>query len=313
VTDFRRSLRGRRQSWFGLKRHVKRLLALPAAHAVLRLVAPRVPGLRIGRLPAPSRIREVTGTADGASFVLVRPDRCEIAKELYWGAGRRPAPEDALALDVVVRLSRDADVLLDIGAYTGIFTMATTAANPHLRAHAFEIVPAVAAALEANVERNRVADRVTVHRQGVGDPTATMRVPTGDGGSALPSFYSASMRFDDGTDVTFRSLDDLGDQEDPAARFLLKVDVEGAEPVVLRHGQRFLAARRPDMLCEVLDGVVDGQELTDLLAPHGLRFYLVRRHDLLPADRISPHADFRDWLVTPRSPQELRGIGVPVA
>ncbi|HEX6265191.1 MAG TPA: hypothetical protein VF036_07910 [Actinomycetota bacterium] len=68
---------------------------------------------------------------------------------------------------------------------------------PHVGAHAFEIVPAVADALEANARRNGVDDRVAVHREGIGDPNKTMRVPSGEGGSALPSFYSSRIRFDE--------------------------------------------------------------------------------------------------------------------
>lgn len=312
VPDYRRTLAGRRQSWFGLKRHVKQVLALPGVHLLLRAAARLRPSLPIGRLPAPASLREVVGRAGGAEFVLLRPDRCEIAKELYWGGGRRPKPEDALALDVVVALSRRADVMLDVGAYTGVFTVATTAGNPRLRAHAFEIVPAVAEALRANVERNGVGDRVTVHEQGVGDPATTMVVPDGRGGSALPSFYSASMQFESGTPVTFVALDDVGRALPDAATVVMKIDVEGAEAQVLGHGQELLARHSPDILCEVLPAA-DGAALERLLAPHGYRYLLVRGGDLEPRGAIEPHPHYRDWLLTVRADAELARLGVPVA
>ena len=73
------------------------LQALPQSsrvpNAFLRLVARFVPSLRSGRLPAPARLEEVTGYADGAMFVMLDPARCENAKELFWG--RRPTPEAA--------------------------------------------------------------------------------------------------------------------------------------------------------------------------------------------------------------------------
>lgn len=324
MNDYRRSMRARRHSWFGLKRHVKRGLSLPGAHRALRAVVRGLPSSApVGRLPAPAHLTEVRGRVPGGEFVLLAPERCEIAKELYWGGGRRPRPADALALDVVVALARDADLFLDVGAYTGLFTVATTAVNPRLRAHAFEIVPAVAEALRANVERNGVADRVVVHHEGVGDPGTTMRVPTGKGGSALPSFYSAAMTFDAGVEVGFRSLDELGGELTRGAseahavgslgRVVMKIDVEGAEEAVLGHGRELLSVHRPDILCEVLHGVADGQRLTALLAAHGLRFYLVREESLLPAERIVPDPVFRDWLVTPRDPAELVALGIPVA
>lgn len=308
MPDFRSTARARRQRWFGLKRYVKSALSLPGLHLIMRLVAPRVPGVRVGRLPAPRAVREVHGYVHGGQYVLVRPDRCEIAKEMYWGAGRRPDPADALALEVVVALCKDARTFLDIGAYTGVFTMAVTAANPALRAHAFEIVPAVAQGLVRNVARNDVADRTQVHTYGVGDPEASMRVPTGEGESALPSFYSSDMAFDDGVQVGFMALDEMP-ADDPV---VIKIDVEGGEETLLRHGQQFLAAHRPDILCEVLADA-DGQALESLLAPHGLRFYAVGPEALHPHEHLRPSEDHRDWLFSARDPEELRVLGIPVA
>src|SRR5699024_11400044 len=86
----------------------------------------------------------------------------------------------------------------------------------------------------------------------------------GDGGSALPSFYSADMDFDSDAEVRFTSLDALlpevlEDIPDPAEdagesrpRVTVKIDVEGGESDVFAHGREFLDTLRPDILCEVL-------------------------------------------------------------
>ncbi|HEU4354815.1 MAG TPA: FkbM family methyltransferase [Actinomycetota bacterium] len=309
--DYLASAAGRRQSWFGLKRHVKRFLGLRAPHAILRGVVRIAPQLRSGRLPAPASLHEVTGRVADTTFVMLHPDRCEIAKELYWGGGRRPRAEDALALEVVSRLARDADVLLDIGAYTGVFSLATTAVNTDLRAHAFEIVPGVARVLRENVERNGVADRVEIHLEGLGEPETSMLVPTGEGGSALPSFYSSRMHFEGGTRVGFRSLDSMIEPLGGAARVVMKIDVEGTEDQVFRFGQAFIERYRPDMLCEVLPSA-DGALLESLLAPGAFHTYLVREQDLVRRSPLAPDERFRDWLLTPREPDQLRALGIPV-
>jgi FkbM family methyltransferase len=303
----------RRQSWFGLKRLVKRFLALRAPNALLRLVTKGSPSLRAGRLPAPSRLTEVAGRVGGVPFVMLDPARCENAKELFWGRGRRPRAHDRLALDSVAVLARASDAFLDVGAYTGLFTLAVTAYAPDVDVHAFEIVPAVADALEANVQRNGIADRVAVHREGIGDPQETIRVPTGEGGSALPSFYSSKMRFDGGREVGFRSLDSVAALIPELARVVMKVDVEGTEDAVFRFGQAFLRARRPHILCEVLHGVADGAALDGLLAAAELHRYLVTDSRLVRIDRVVPHPAFRDWLFTPATAEELRALGLPVA
>jgi FkbM family methyltransferase len=312
--DYRASKAGRRQSWYGLKKHVKRLVALRLPHAVLRGIVRFAPRLRrSGRLPAPARLKEVEGEARGNRFVMLRPDRCIVAKELYWGGGRRPSPEDDLAVELFASAAERSDVVLDIGAYTGIFTIVAVRANPGLEAHAFEIVPENFRALFDNCVRNDVLDRVTLHHVGVGAPGAAIRVPARSSGSALPDFYSRSLRFDAGARVRVVSLDSLVDRVPAGARVTVKIDVEGTEDEVLRHGEAFLDAFSPRILCEVLPEA-DAATLESLLASHGYRFHLVRDRDLLASPRIEPDESFRDWLFLAGDPaDELIPLGVPVA
>ena len=311
--DYRESELGKRRSWFGLKRHVKRVLSWRIPHAVLRGVVRVLPRLaRSGRLPAPASLREVEGVVRGTPFVMLRPDRCIVAKELYWGHGRRPRPEDAWALEVFAELASRSDVALDIGAYTGIFSLAAAAVNPFADVHAFEIVPDVYRLLLDNCVRNDLLDRVTLHLEGVGEQGARMLVPATSSGSALPDFYSDRLRFDTGVHVRFVSLDSLLPLIPPEARVLAKIDVEGSENEVLGGGDAFLRGFAPDLLCEVQAGVADGGELEALLAPYGYRFFLVRETDLLEMDQLKPSRRFRDWLFTRRDPSELRAMGIAV-
>lgn len=304
-------MRRRRQSWFGLKRYVKRFLSLPIPHALLRSIARFVPSLRSGRLPAPASVHEVEGRVGGATFVMLDPSRCENAKQLYWGDGRRPRADDRLALDTVVALARDADVFLDVGAYTGLFTLAVSVAAPAAQVHAFEIVPAATDALEANLVRNRADLRVAVHHEGVGEEGTSIRVPSGEGGSAIPSFFSSRVHVDDGELVGFRTLDSVAELLPEGDRVVMKVDVEGTEDAIFRSGKSFLADFRPDVLCEVLPEA-NGTLLEELLAPAGPRWFLVTNSRLEERPAIVPDEHHRDWLFTARSPDELRGLGLPV-
>lgn len=299
--------------WFGLKRHVKRVLGWRLPHAVLRAVVDVVPRLGAsGRLPAPAHLKEVKGRARGATFVMLRPDRCEVAKELYWGKGRRPKPQDRNAVDVFAALAEGADVVLDIGAYTGLFTLVGLAVDPRIEAHAFEIVPDVFQLLFDNCVRNDVLHRVTLHHVGVGDPQV-LRLPFGLRESALPSFYSSRLHFDSGALIRFQTLDSLIPAVDPGAKIVVKIDVEGTENAVLRSGRELLEACHPDVLCEVLAGVARPAELEALLAPMGYRFYLVRASDLEPRDHVEGIPAYRDWLFTRRSPEDLTSASIRIA
>lgn len=283
-------------------------MAVP--NAILRSVGRFLPADRLARLPAPAKLAEVNGQVRGAGFVMLRPDRCVVAKELYWGRGHRPRPEDDLAVELFATLAERSDVVVDIGAYTGLFTLVGTAVNPRLRAHAFEIVPEVHRLLVENCERNGVADRVVAHLEGIGEPETTMTVPVGSGGSALPDFYSSRLRFEGGVAVGFRSLDSVASELPETARVVVKVDVEGTENEVFRYGRSVLSGLRPSILCELLAGVADPRELESLLEPHGYRYYQVRERDLAPAERLEPDPRFRDWLFTTLEPESLVAAGI---
>ena len=312
--DYRASKTGRRRSWYGLKKHVKRFLGLRFPHLGVRLLTRFRPALRrAGRLPAPARLKEVEGEIRGTRFVMLRPDRCVVAKELYWGGGRRPRAEDDFALELFATVAERSHVMLDIGAYTGIFTLVGTQVNPDLEAHAFEIVPEVYTALFENCVRNGVLHRTTLHHVGVGNPDALVRLPGRSADSALPDFYSSRLRFETGVLVRFRSLDSLTSVLPASGRVVVKIDVEGTENDVFRHGQEFLRSFRPDILCEVLPAAAESEELEALLAPHGYRFYLVREADLLPAGRLDPDPRFRDWFFTMQTPDQLAALGLALS
>ncbi|WP_394345524.1 FkbM family methyltransferase [Actinorugispora endophytica] len=314
MVDYRSGAVGRRRSWYGTKKHVKRVLGWRLPNLAMRgAVRVAAPGLRAtGRLPAPAAIREVAGRVDGAGYVMLAPSRCVVAKELYWGGGRRPQPADDLAVRVFAAAARDSAALFDIGAYTGLFTLVGTAVNPDLRAHAFEIVPEVYRALVDNCVRNRVLHRVTLHHTGVGDPGDTVVMPVESGDSALPCFYSSELAFADGVPVEVVALDAFTDRVPPGGRTVMKVDVEGTEAAVFEHGRRFLAEHRPDILCEVLPGA-DTDRLRALLEPHGYRCHLVGESALAPAGELVAHPRFRDWFLTTRAPADLAALGIPVA
>jgi FkbM family methyltransferase len=311
--DYQRSARHRRHSWYGAKRLVKRLLALPGVHTVMRGGAALL-GDRIHRerLPAPARLGQVMARMSGTTFVMLRPDRCIVAKELYWGAGRRPRVEDQFALDLFAALARDARLVLDVGAYTGVFSLLAARAAPQAQVHAFEVVPEVAQAARENVAANGLAGRITVHNAGVGKDGDTVTIAPGGGGSALPDYYSMKLRFADGVPVGVRSLDAIVADIALPPPAVVKIDVEGTEDVVLEHAQAFLASHAPDILCEILADA-NTSAVHSALSPLGYRLYRVERGTLSAQPDLVPSTEFRDWLFTTKTVGELADRGIPVA
>lgn len=306
--------RRRKQSWYGAKPLIKRALARPVPHAVMRRVATLLGDrIRRERLPAPASLREVTAQMAGVTFVMQRPDRCIVAKELYWGRGQRPRPEDQLALDTFAVLARDAQLVLDVGAYTGIFSLLAARVSPAAQVHAFEVVPDVAQAALHNMAANDLSERVAVHARGIGKDGDTVQIATGSGGSALPDFYSTKEHFADGVTVDVSSLDAVANGLTTPPPAAVKIDVEGTEDTVLLHAQSFLGSHRPDILCEILAGVADTEAVQAALAPHGYRYFRVEEHALAPHSELVASERYRDWLFTTRSDADLASVGIPLA
>jgi FkbM family methyltransferase len=299
VPDFRATETSKRQSWHGAKRYVKRVLAMRVPNAAMRAVVRVRPAINArGRLPAPHHVPEVRGTVRGASFVMLDPARCVVAKELYWGGGVRPEAADRLALDVFASFATDAEMVIDIGAYTGLFTVASARVNEAAECHAFELVPDVFRLLFDNCVRNDILDRTTLHPTAVGR-AGTVIVPATASGSALPDFYSTRLHFSEGVHVRVAPLDELLDRASPLQR-------------VLASGRELLKRCTPDILCEVLPAPAPAADVEALLGP-GYRRYLVRADDLLERDRIQSPASYRDWLFSPRSPEQLAELGIAVS
>lgn len=313
--DFRGSAAARRQSWYGAKRWVKALVAVPGVNpAVRRVLAVARPGTHLERLPVPLHVRRVEGTVGPARFVMLDPGRCVVAKELYWGNGRRPGAADQLALEAFAALSAGAQAVLDVGAYTGIFSLVGARCAPQAQVHAFEVVPGNAAAALANVVANDLLTSITVHVAAVGGDGGRVLVPTGEGGSALPDFWSSQSGFTSGVSVPVRSLDRLLDgwHGPPVSRAVVKVDVEGAEDDVLLNARRLLAAWRPDVLCELLPERAKVTAVVESLHGLGYRYLLVEDDAVVEHEEPFGHPRYRDWLFTARSDAELTEAGVPV-
>ena len=306
MVDHRKTSRSRRRTWFGSKRHVKRILAsAPIARAMEPVLRRTQPPDALRRWPVP--VDEVVGRVRGGAFVMLDPFQCTVAKELFWGYGHRPNPEERFALELVTALADGADRFLDIGAYTGIFSLAVASAHPSVAVDAYELVPDVFQLLFANVARNDLLARVDCHCLALGrpgEPGDAVRIPMALKGSSLPTSYSTRLTFEDGVGIPARSLDQVT-VDWPDERVVMKVDIEGSEVDLLEHAHAYLSRTRPDILCEVLASQQDPAAIERSLAPLGYRWYLVGEGELLPRTKIEPDRHLRDWLFTVRPEAEI--------
>jgi FkbM family methyltransferase len=133
---------------------------------------------------------------------------------------------------------RVADVGANVG-YTALLLSRATA--PGGTIVAFEADHTNAQRAQRNIELNDLSDVVTIEEIAIADRAARARLHPGATGSEFSLLGAAG----DGVDVETAPLDNYGPFD------LVKIDVEGAEELVLRGMRRLLREGRPTLLMEL--------------------------------------------------------------
>ena len=146
------------------------------------------------------------------------------------------------------------DTAVDAGAHIGFFTMQMAAmVGAEGRVYAFEPFELNADLLERSIRENRFENRIVFERSAVGAATGTAMLTfpvetLNTGGAYLLRDGTAPLPGNRTARVTVAALDDR-----PIRRpvRLIKMDVEGAEPLVVQGAARILGEDRPVVLSEL--------------------------------------------------------------
>jgi len=157
------------------------------------------------------------------------------------------------------------EVLYDVGANVGAYTLVAAVAVPSARVVSFEPAAASFAALCANLDLNAAGDRVVPVPLALGDRPRWARLNGGDVAGASSSLGNAG-----GPTVLVDRLDDVVDRFDLPSPDHLKLDVDGGELEVLGGGERLLGGGGVKSAMVELDRL-RGQDVTERLARLGFR------------------------------------------
>lgn len=151
----------------------------------------------------------------------------------------------------------DDDVVVDVGANTGTYTLATAASESSARVVAVEPHPEVVGQLRANVEVNDFDDRVDLLECGLGeaDESREFHLSSYDELGSFSRDHASAWEAQvvDTASVSMRRLDSLVDSGTVPPPDHLKVDVEGFGLNVLRGAETVLREHRPTVYFELHD------------------------------------------------------------
>lgn len=159
------------------------------------------------------------------------------------------------------QMCRKADLILDIGAQVGIYSILAADIATNAQVHAFEPLPENYSILSSNIESSGYKDRIHAHQMALSNASGeTQMVVRGASGSTLeqnfwldtPSLNQITVQVDTLDSWLKRSLISI------SALSLLKVDVETHEPNVL-NGAKDVISAGSAMLCEVLGTFTEHQ------------------------------------------------------
>jgi FkbM family methyltransferase len=288
-----------RNHWFGLKNKFKQLLAWrPINRLIIVLLRPMSDSISwISRLPV--NIAQVTVKSDAGEFTMNNPMRCSIAKAIHWGDGLWDF-RDRVGLDLFCLLSAKTNFILDVGANTGLYSLAAAQVNKGATIRAYEIVPDVFDLLNENVRDNRCYHSIHCELKGIGTPDTTILVPSMAEFSALPSSISIYSEYQQGAEIEIVALDSIEIPDFVDGRFLIKIDVEGAEYEVLENGTDMLKNFSPDIICEILNSSKNVDSISDLLRDFGYKLFLIKGRSLIQYSSVVPDPYWRDWFFTTR-------------
>ena len=224
----------------------------------------------------------------GQTSFRMRHHGYQIENAVFWSGvfGHWEGP----SMRVWVRAAREAHVIFDVGANTGLYALVAKAVAPQATVVAFEPVARVRAKLQENVDLNRFD--LEIVPAGMSDRDGVAVMLDSDEEHEISATLDAAGAVQSGrvlreVSVPVARLDTLISAGMLPPPDLLKIDVEGHEGAVLRGMADHLEASRPALLIEVVTS--DAADRVDrLIRPFGYLTYRLDQGGPRRLDAVAP-------------------------
>lgn len=221
-----------------------------------------------------------------APFVMLLNDDDQVAYIYFWYG--RDAFE-TLSLRLWTELAKQSEVILDIGAFTGVYTLAAAASNRQASIHSFEPVSLVFSRLLTNLTANKLGKKVpgTASGRARAITVSNMAVGNLDGETHINQFRN-ELTIGTGASLIEKpnkvikhnakvrqvTIDSYAQENGLNKIDLLKADVEQAELIILEGAHNVLSRNRPSLLIEV-SSRQNLEALSEILGSYGYNFALI--------------------------------------
>jgi len=149
--------------------------------------------------------------------------------------------------------SKSSQVIYDVGSNVGYFSL-LAALNTKSRIYSFEPIPEIAKQFRTLMELNELNEDVKLTEVALSDEIGKIDMVTPgtqEQGLMVSALRGQKVDIDNSILVNMTTLDHLVFEENYPPPDLIKLDVEGAEALVLEGGERTLKHYKPRLLIEV--------------------------------------------------------------
>jgi len=236
--------------------------------------------------------------------ITVSPNEHGAVSKLYW---KGSASLDKETIMIFQKFACFANVILDIGANWGYYTLLSRAFAPSAKIVTFEPHPFWYKKLNENISANRLKN-VFSENIAIGKTVGTFSFYIDTKHPSASSMVKAYFRKDETpvesmTNVTTVDKYVLGN--DSFAKIdLIKIDVETFEGDVLMGMKAVIERDHPDIICEVLpdEGLdyrnANRKVVHSIISEAGYFSYWISDHGLVQEDEIKGHFPFSNYLFT---------------
>lgn len=181
------------------------------------------------------------------------------------------------SIEIWRSFAAEASVIVDGGANTGLYSMIAGAANPKALIFAFEPVGAIYNRLVSNVRLNPFY--ITAEQAALSDFNGTATFYVGAGEHPVNSTFSDEVLVDPSaksraTIVKTVRLDDYLAEHGVSDVQLVKLDVEGHEPEVLRGLGDILKRSRPVVIAEINNDEI-GERVMEVIRDQNYKVFMI--------------------------------------
>ncbi|WP_018342191.1 FkbM family methyltransferase [Cytophaga aurantiaca] len=176
----------------------------------------------------------------------------QLENAIFWSGLTEGWEKESIKL--WIKLCEDSDVIVDIGANTGVYALVAKTVNPSSRVYAFEPVARVYQKLRENIELN--AFDIHAYEQAASNFNGTATIYDTDSEHTYSVTVNKNMFSSETTVVSTTietiTLDAFIKNSKIEKIDLIKIDVETHEAEVLEGYSEFLSVHKPTMLIEIL-------------------------------------------------------------